>query len=141
MVDVPHLLLGHLVAYQLHGRLVCLRIRFIYAAPEALVEHMFCLLPSSLCGMEEHRVILQTGGEFQDPTRGTHPGRAPNPLISLTPEQRSPPPQPSLKPPTFSEHSFHIVVPKGRVTSETTIIRIHPTTAMESLQSYFMSTP
>ena len=71
--------------------------------------------PSTLtlwCGGTSH-VILPTGGEFQDPTRGTHPGRAPNPLICPTPKQRSPPHQPSLEPPSFSEHSFHIVVPKG----------------------------
>ena len=64
-----------------------------------------CILPlSSLtlqCGGTS-RAILPTGGEFQDPTGGTHPGRAPDPLISLTPKQRSPPPWPSLKPPGFS---------------------------------------
>ena len=56
VVDVPHLLPECLVAYQLHGRLVCPRIRFIYAVLVASAEHAFCLLPPSLCSVEEHLV-------------------------------------------------------------------------------------
>ena len=74
------------------------------------------ILPPSALTLQHggtSHVILPTGGEFQDPTRGTHPGTAPNPLISLSPKQRFPSLWPSLKPLGFSEHSFHIVVPKG----------------------------
>ena len=79
------------------------------------LSRTYVLLPSALtlqCGGTSC-VILPTGGEFQDPTGGTHSGRTPNPLVSPTPKQRFPPPWPSLEPPSFSEHSFHIVVPKG----------------------------
>ena len=52
-----------------------------------------CILPLSAlapqCGGTSH-VILLTGGEFLDPTGGTHPGRAPDPLISLTPQTEIP---------------------------------------------------
>ena len=65
-----------------------------------------CILPLSAltpqCGGTSH-VILPTSGEFQDPTGGIHPGRAPNPPFFPTLEQRSPPPQPFLKPYGFSQ--------------------------------------
>ena len=64
-----------------------------------------CILPLSALALQHGGTscaILLTGEEFQDPTGGTHPGRAPDLPIFLTLEQRSPPPQPSLKPPGFS---------------------------------------
>ena len=75
-----------------------------------------CILPLSTLALQHggtSLAILLTSGEFQDPTRGTHPGRALDPLISPTPEQRYPPPQPSLEPPGFSQCIPCSVIPKG----------------------------
>ena len=75
-----------------------------------------CILPLSAltlqCGGTSH-VILLTSGEFQDPTRGTHPGRVPNPPFVLTLRQRSPYLQPFLKPPSFFQCVPHSAESKG----------------------------
>ena len=45
-----------------------------------------CILPLSALALQHGGtccVILPTGGEFQDPTRGTHPRRVPNPPLVL----------------------------------------------------------
>ena len=103
-----------------------------------------CIPPLSALTLQHggtSHAILPTGGEFQDPTRGTHPGRAPDPLVFPTLKQRSPSPQPFLKLPSFSQCIPLVQIQKGQVTREIIMIRIHPTTAMESLQSYLISTP
>ena len=54
LVDIPDLLLGHMVSYHLHSRLVCLRVRFTHATMAALAEHSFCLFLPSFGSMQEH---------------------------------------------------------------------------------------
>ena len=75
-----------------------------------------CILPLSAftlqCGGTSH-AILPTSGEFQEPTGGTHPGRAPDTLIFPTLEQRSPSPWPFLEPPSFSQCVPHSAYSKG----------------------------
>ena len=75
-----------------------------------------CILPLSAlapwCGGTSC-VILPTSGEFQNPTGGTHPGRAPNPPFFPTLKQRSPPPWPFLEPHGFSQCIPHSADSKG----------------------------
>ena len=54
MVHIPYLLPRHSIPYQLLGRLICLRIRFWYAALVASAAHTFCLLLPPSCSMKEH---------------------------------------------------------------------------------------
>ena len=75
-----------------------------------------CILPLSAlilqCGGTSH-AILPTSGEFQDPTRGIHPGRVPDPPASLIPKWRSLFLQLSPEPPGFSAYNFHNIVLRG----------------------------
>ena len=75
-----------------------------------------CILPPSALTLQHggtSRVILLNGGEFQDPTGGTHPGRVPNPPFILTLGQRSHGLHPFLEPPSFFQHVPHSAESKG----------------------------
>ena len=75
-----------------------------------------CILPLSTLTWWHggtSRVILPTGGEFQDPTGGSHPGRVPSPPFFLTFELRSPHLQPFLEPPGFFQCVPHSAESKG----------------------------
>ena len=114
----------------------------MYAALPASAEHAFFPFLSSLHGMEEHLMQyyqpvgspktplgiliqekLQIHSSFWLTKRDSH---LPGPLFSHL---------------ALLDASPIVQFQKGQVTREIIKIRIHPTTAMESLQSYFMSTP
>ena len=57
--------------------------------------------------------VLLTGGEFQDPTRGIHPRRVPDPPATLIHEWRSLFLWFSPEPPGFSKYGFHSVILRG----------------------------
>ena len=75
-----------------------------------------CILPLSALTLQHGGtscVIPLTGGEFQDPTRGTHPGRVPNPSFILILGWKSPYLWPFLRPPNFFQHVPHNAESEG----------------------------